>query len=141
MWIGGSVPAAVRRAARIGDGFYGAGSTTTARFAEQVLVLRAALAERGTDPDSFPVAKRVYVTVDEDAGRARERMAAALIDVYGEAFGSRLLPVAVLGPPEACVAGLREVAAAGARLILLTALFDEAAQLERFAAEIVPALT
>ena len=39
------------------------------------------------------------------------------------------------------MAGLREVAATGAGLILLTALFDEAAQLERFAAEIVPALT
>jgi alkanesulfonate monooxygenase SsuD/methylene tetrahydromethanopterin reductase-like flavin-dependent oxidoreductase (luciferase family) len=141
VWIGGSVPAAVRRAARIGDGFFGAGSTTTARFAGQVQVLRAALAERGTDPASFPVAKRVYIAVDDDAGRARDRMAAALIDVYGAAFGSRLLPVAVLGPPEACVAGLREVAAAGAGLILLTALFDEAAQLERFAAEIVPALT
>ena len=141
VWIGGSVPAAVRRAARIGDGFFGAGSTTTARFAGQVQVLRAALAERGTDPASFPVAKRVYIAVDDNAGRARDRMAAALIDVYGEAFGSRLLPVAVLGPPETCVAGLREVAAAGAGLILLTALFDEAAQLERFAAEIVPALT
>ena len=140
VWIGGSAPAAVQRAARIGDGFFGAGSTATARFAEQVPVLRASLAERGMDPAAFPVAKRVYIAVDEDAGRARDRMAAALIDVYGEAFGSRLLPVAVLGPPEACVAGLREVAAAGAGLILLTALFDEAAQLERFAAEIVPAL-
>ena len=109
VWIGGSVPAAVRRAARIGDGFFGAGSTTTARFAEQVQVLRAALAERGTDPASFPVAKRVYIAVDEDAGRARDRMAAALIDVYGEAFGSRLLPVAVLGPP----GGLRGRAARG----------------------------
>ena len=87
------------------------------------------------------MAKRVYIAVDDNAGRARDRMAAALIDVYGEAFGSRLLPVAVLGPPETCVAGLREVAATGAGLILLTALFDEAAQLERFAAEIVPALT
>jgi len=140
VWIGGSVPAAVQRAARIGDGFFGAGSTTTARFAEQVQVLRAALAERGTDPAAFPVAKRVYIAVDEDAGRPRDRVAAALIDVYGAAFGSRLLPAAVFGPPEACVAGLREVAAAGAGLILLTALFDEAAQLERFAARIVPAL-
>ncbi len=140
VWIGGSVPAAVRRAARIGDGFFGAGSTTTARFAGQVQVLRAALAERGMDHAAFPVAKRVYIAVDEDAGRARDRMAAALIDVYGEAFGSSLLPVAVFGPPQACVAGLREVAAAGAGLILLTALYDEAAQLERFAAEIVPAL-
>jgi probable F420-dependent oxidoreductase len=146
LWIGGSAPAAVRRAARLADGFFGAGSTTTARFAEQVLVLRAALAEHGTNPDGtgpagFPVAKRVYIAVDEDAGRARERMAAALINVYGAAFGSGLLPVTVLGPPDACVRGLREVADAGAGMILLTALFDQPAQMERLAAEVVPHLS
>jgi probable F420-dependent oxidoreductase len=141
LWIGGSAPAAVRRAARLADGFFGAGSTTTARFAEQIGVLRAALAEHGTDPAAFPVAKRVYIAVDDDAGRARERMAAALISVYGAAFGSGLLPVAVLGPPDACVRGLREVADAGAGMILLTALFDQPAQMERLAAEVLPHLS
>ena len=146
LWIGGSAPAAVRRAARLADGFFGAGSTTTARFAEQVQVLGAALAEHGTNPGgagpaAFPVAKRVYIAVDEDAGRARARMAAALTDVYGAAFGSGLLPVAVLGPPDACVRGLREVAHAGAGMILLTALFDQPAQMERLAAEVVPHLS
>jgi probable F420-dependent oxidoreductase len=146
LWIGGSAPAAVRRAARIADGFFGAGSTTTARFAEQVGILRAALAERGSksggaDPAGFPVAKRVYIAVDDDSGRARERMAAALISVYGHAFGSGLLPVAVCGPPDACVQALREVANAGAGMILLTALFDKPAQMERLAAEVLPHLS
>ena len=141
LWIGGSAPAAVRRAARLADGFFGAGSTTTAAFAEQVTVLRGALAGDGRDPGAFPVAKRVYVAVDDDAERARDRTAAALIDVYGEAFGPRLLPAVVTGPPEACVRGLREVAAAGAGLILLSALFDEPEQMERLAAEVVPQLS
>ena len=141
LWIGGSAPAAVRRAARLADGFFGAGSTTTAAFAEQVTVLRGALAGDGRDPGAFPVAKRVYIAVDDDAERARDRTAAALIDVYGEAFGPRLLPAVVTGPPEACVRGLREVAAAGAGLILLSALFDEPEQMERLAAEVVPQLS
>jgi len=141
LWLGGSAPAAVQRAARLADGFFGAGSTATADFAAQVRVLRGALTGDGRDPDRFPVAKRVYIAVDDDASRARDRMAAALIEVYGEAFGSRLGPAAVTGPPDACARGLREVAAAGAGLILLTALFDEAAQMERLAAEVLPALT
>jgi alkanesulfonate monooxygenase SsuD/methylene tetrahydromethanopterin reductase-like flavin-dependent oxidoreductase (luciferase family) len=138
LWLGGGAPPAVRRAARLGDGFFGAGSSTTAAFAEQVQVLREALAEQGRDPVSFPVAKRIYIAVDDDADRARTRMADALIGVYGQTFGSSLMPVTVTGSPADCVRGVQEVADAGAELILLTALFDEAEQLERFAAEVIP---
>ncbi|HEY4461882.1 MAG TPA: LLM class flavin-dependent oxidoreductase [Streptosporangiaceae bacterium] len=137
VWLGGSAPAAVQRAARLADGFFGAGSTTTERFAGQVKVLRETLAGDGRDPDGFPVAKRVYVAVDEDAGRARDRMTDALNRMYG-AGGAELLPVAVLGPPADCVRGLREVADAGAGLILCTVLFDDAHQMERLAAEVLP---
>lgn len=138
VWLGGGAPPAVRRAARLGDGFFGAGSSTTVAFAEQVKVLRAALAAQGRDPVSFPVAKRIYIAVDDDADRARTRMADALIGVYGPSFGSSLMPVTVTGGPADCVGGVQEVADAGAELILLTALFDEAEQLERLASEIIP---
>src|SRR5215203_7018027 len=36
IWFGASAPAALRRAVRHGDGFFGAGSQTTAQFADQV---------------------------------------------------------------------------------------------------------
>jgi hypothetical protein len=39
-----------------------------------------------------------------------------------------------------CVAGIRAVVDAGAELIMLNPLVDDAAQLERLAAEVVPAL-
>jgi hypothetical protein len=48
--------------------------------------------------------------------------------------------VAVYGPPEACAKGLGQVAEAGAELILLNPLFDNAEQMERLAAEVVPRL-
>ena len=141
IWLGGAAPPAVRRAARLGDGFFGAGSSTTAAFAEQVTVLREALAEQGRDPAGFPVAKRIYIAIDDDGGRARTRMADALNGVYGEAFGSTLMPVTVTGTAADCVRGVQAVAdaGAGAGLILLTALFDETAQMERLAAEVIPA--
>ncbi len=140
IWFGANHPAALRRAVSHGDGFFGAGSTTTARFAEQVPIVREALAEAGQDPSSFRIAKRVYIAVDDDADRARRRAAASLVGLYGD-FGRGLESVAVTGPPDACVEGLREVAEAGAELILFTPFFDEAEQMERLATEVVPKLT
>jgi probable F420-dependent oxidoreductase len=141
IWIGANHPSSLRRAVRLGDGFIGAGSSTTAQFVEHVQVVRAALAETGRDPGSFRIAKRVYLGVDDDAERARQRVEAALDDRYGYfGLGGRLHAVAVSGPPEAVAQGLREVADAGAGLILLDPLLDAAEQMERLAAEVVPQL-
>jgi probable F420-dependent oxidoreductase len=138
LWFGGSAPAAVRRAVRHGDGFFGAGSQTTAQFAEQVPVVREALEQEGrTD---FRIAKRVYLAVDEDAARARERLSAALGRMYAVFGAPDLTPVTVSGSPEAVVEGLRAVVDAGAEMILLNPLFDEAEQMERLAAEVMPHL-
>jgi alkanesulfonate monooxygenase SsuD/methylene tetrahydromethanopterin reductase-like flavin-dependent oxidoreductase (luciferase family) len=140
IWFGGSHPVALRRAIRLGDGFFGAGSVTTKQFGDQVQILRDALAEQDRDPARFPIAKRVYIAVDDDAERARTGIGAALDRVYGF-FGSRdLTPVAVCGTPDDCARGLREVVDAGAGLILLNPLFDDAQQMERLAAEVMPQL-
>ena len=78
LWFGAASEPAVRRAVRMGYGFFGAGSTTTARFAELVPVVHKALADAGRPAEDFPIAKRVYIGVDDDGDRARERMNAAL---------------------------------------------------------------
>jgi probable F420-dependent oxidoreductase len=140
IWFGGNHPAALRRAVQHGDGFFGAGSTTTAQFADQVRTARDELRRQGRDAAGFPIAKRVYIAVDDDAARARQRMADALVRLYGD-FGKGLLPVAVLGPASACVHGLREVADAGAEMVLLNPLFDAADQMERLATEVLPELS
>jgi hypothetical protein len=58
--------------------------------------------------------------------------------MYGDLGVTDLTPVTVSGPPDACVEGLRAVAAAGAEMILLNPLFDEADQMERLAADVMP---
>jgi probable F420-dependent oxidoreductase len=139
LWFGGSSEAALRRAVRMGDGFFGAGSVTTAAFAGQVATVRAALADAGRDPASFPVAKRVYVAVDDDAGRARSRVNDGLAMVYGR----RVPPIeaaAIAGTVADVVAGVREVIDAGAELVLFTPLDEVASHAERIAAEVIPAL-
>jgi probable F420-dependent oxidoreductase len=136
IWFGANQPAALRRAVKLGDGFFGAGSQTTAQFAEQVQIVRAELERQGRDPAGFRIAKRVYLHVDDDPARARERIEAALTAHYGRDLSA----VAVSGPPAACAAALQEVADTGAELILLNPLRDDAQQMERLAAEVVPAL-
>jgi probable F420-dependent oxidoreductase len=137
IWFGANTPPALRRAVRLGDGFFGAGSAPTARFAEQVTTVRAALADAGRDPASFPIAKRVYIVVDDDAARARERVNAVMERLYGRRVPD-IEAAAVAGTPADCVRAVREVAAAGAELILFTTVVEPAEQAERLAAEVIP---
>jgi probable F420-dependent oxidoreductase len=139
LWFGAASEPALRRAVRLGDGFFGAGSSPTVRFAEQVAVVRAALAEAGRPAESFPIAKRVYVAIDDDAGRARARMNTALTELYGHRVEA-IEAAAVAGTAADCVRELHQVAEAGAELILCTALFDQAEQMEQLAAAVIPKL-
>lgn len=140
LWFGGAGPTALRRAIRLGTGFFGAGSSPTVNFAEQVQVVRAALAEAGRDEAGFPIAKRVYLGVDEDPARARERMNTELTNVYGH-LPESIAAAAITGTVSDCVRQVREVIDAGAELVLFTALYDQPEHLERIAADIIPQLT
>jgi len=139
LWFGANSPTALRRAVRLGDGFFGAGATPTARFAEQVQLVREALAAAGRAATDFAIAKRVYIAIDEDVGRARRRMNDAMENLYGRRVPD-IEAAAIAGTPADCVAAVREVAAAGAELILFTAMFEQAEHAERLAAEIIPQL-
>jgi probable F420-dependent oxidoreductase len=139
IWFGGSSPSAVRRAVRLGNGFFGAGSTPTAAFAEQVRVAAAALAEAGRPADDFPIAKRVYIALDENADRARKRINDALEQLYGRRVEA-IEAAAIAGTTGDCVRELREVAAAGAGLILFTPMFDQLEHAEKLAELVIPQL-
>jgi probable F420-dependent oxidoreductase len=138
VWFGGSAPAGMRRAVRHGDGFMGAGSQTTPQFAEQVKVVREELSAQGRAPDTFRIGKRVYVHVEADVALGRRRLEGALTRHYGGGSWSQQV---LAGPAEECAAGIRAVANAGAELIMLNPLVDDAQQLERLAAEVIPALS
>ena len=138
LWFGGGHPNALRRVVRFGGGFFGAGSSTTAQFRDQVRELRTILTDEGRDGAEFPVAKRVYIHVDEDAERARRLVSQNLAQIYAD-IAADFTAVAVFGSPTTCIEGVREVIDAGAELVLFTPLHDEAVQMERLAAEVVSA--
>jgi probable F420-dependent oxidoreductase len=140
VWFGANGEQALRRAVRLGDGFFGAGSAPTARFAGQVRIVREALAASGRAPASFPIAKRVYIAVDDDGARARDRMNAAMERLYGRRVAD-IEAAAIAGPADECVREVRQVAAAGAGLVLFTTVYDPAEQAERLAADVIPRLS
>jgi probable F420-dependent oxidoreductase len=139
IWFGANGPAALRRAVALGSGFFGAGSTPTARFAQQVQTVREALAQAARPDGEFRIAKRVYIAVDDDAARARTRMNTELERLYGRR-SEEIEAAAVTGPPADCARELRQVAGAGAELILFTPMFEPAKQAERLAASVIPLL-
>jgi alkanesulfonate monooxygenase SsuD/methylene tetrahydromethanopterin reductase-like flavin-dependent oxidoreductase (luciferase family) len=145
LWFGGSAPKAVARAVRLGDAFMGAGSSTTTSFAEAVKVVHRELDEQRKDATQFRIAKRVYLTIDDDAARARERVLAGLHRIYGDLPGIDFAAVPVYGTTADVIRGLREVIDAGAEMILLNPVGADVAedreQMERLAAEVIPQLS
>jgi probable F420-dependent oxidoreductase len=131
IWFGAGTPPALRRAARMGDGWLGAGSSPSAAFPDQVRILADALRTAGRDPGAFAIGKRVYIAVEDTEQRARERLTPILDGMY-DAPGLTTR-VAVCGPPDACAAQLRELTAAGARELLLNPMYDHLEQLEALA--------
>jgi probable F420-dependent oxidoreductase len=140
IWFGANAPAALARAVRLGDAFLGAGSSTTAHFVEAVRIVRSELEQQGRDPAGFTIGKRVYLMIDDDPSRARERVVAGLHRIYGEMPGIEAVPVS--GTPADVVRGLREVIDAGAAMILLNpvgkTVAEDREQMERLAAEVIP---
>jgi probable F420-dependent oxidoreductase len=141
IWFGVHHPNALKRTVKYADGFIGAGGTSTAQFASEAAQLRQLLEAAQRDPAAFPLPNRVYIADDNDKARAGQRLAERLGGAYG---GSSAQPaherIAVWGPAAECVEKLQDVVKAGAGLVLLTPLFDEAEQLEVFAADIKPYL-
>jgi alkanesulfonate monooxygenase SsuD/methylene tetrahydromethanopterin reductase-like flavin-dependent oxidoreductase (luciferase family) len=143
IWFGANAPAALARAVRLGDAFLGAGSSTTASYVDAVKTVRLELDKQGKDPARFTIGKRVYLTVDDDGTRARERVLAGLHRIYGEMPGIEAVPVS--GTPADVVRGVREVIDAGAEMVLLNpvgaTVAEDREQMERLAADVIPQLS
>lgn len=138
IWFGARQEAPLRRAVRHGDGWMGAGSSSTADFIHQSALVRRFLDEADRDPADFTISKRVYVAVDPDRDRAERRLRAWFGVRYKNAdMGSQ---VSVWGSLDECRNKLGAIVAAGARHLLLNPVFDDLDHLELLAADVVPAL-
>lgn len=138
LWFGAREPVALRRAARLGDGWMGAGSSSSADFVKQVGILRQFLDEERREHDKFAISKRIYLAIDNDRIRAERRLR--------EWFGMRYKNVemasrvSIWGDANECIEKLGELVRAGARHFLLNPVFEEMEQMEILSSEVVPKL-
>jgi len=128
IWMGVGHPDAIRRAARIADGWMGSGGSRIADFAASVPILKEALAERGRDPNSFPISKRVFTAVDERPAVARRELLRWFTEVYRNPPGVDMC--GIHGTPEQVKERLEEMVAMGANHLLRKPVSRYAEQLE-----------
>lgn len=142
VWVSGRRDAAMRRAARFGEGwlpyFY-----DPPRYQDSVAKIRQFAAESGRSLDGFQWAFFPYIAIYPTEAEAAEVAARQLGGQYryGGEFSSIVRRYCLLGPPEQCAERLREYAAAGARHIIFSIACrppDRERHLEDIAARLIP---
>lgn len=138
LWFGGGTPAALDRAARLGDGWTAAGSSAWSDAGSLAATMKAALERHGRDPDTFVVGKRVYLALEPDERRALAAMRDSFQRVYGRPGMADT--VAIHGSADGLIEQLGSLLDHGYRFLLLNPAYDEAAQTEAIAEQVLPAL-
>jgi alkanesulfonate monooxygenase SsuD/methylene tetrahydromethanopterin reductase-like flavin-dependent oxidoreductase (luciferase family) len=131
IWMGVGHPNAIRRAAKIADGWMGSGGSSIDEFRRSVPLLREALAEAGRDVASFPVSKRIFIAVDERPEVARAELNRWFTDVYHNPPGTDAS--GIHGTPEHVRERLEEVAAMGPSHLMLNPVSRHQEQVEALA--------
>src|SRR5262245_32216455 len=131
IWLGGGHPDALARAAALGDAWMGAGGSSTADFARHVPLLKAALEKAGRDPRTFPISKRVFLSVDDRPEVARADVHRWFSTVYRNPEGTDT--TGVHGTPAEVRERLEELVRLGATHLLLNPVCRYAEQLDALA--------
>jgi probable F420-dependent oxidoreductase len=131
LWMGVGHPNAVRRAARIADGWMGSGGSSISDFKASVPILKQELEKAGRDPAEFPISKRVFMAVDERPAVARAELHRWFTEVYHNPDGTDAS--GIHGTPEQVAERLEELVASGANHLLLNPVSRHLEQLEAVA--------
>jgi probable F420-dependent oxidoreductase len=140
IWIGGRSDAALRRAARQGDGWVSY-VVRPERFAENLEKIRAAAAEVDRPLDGFTPAHLVFITVGREYEQAKATWIRLLSQRYAQDFSPLAERYGIMGAPSQCAEQLERFVAAGCRYFLVNPIAeaeDQRAQIEAIAAEILP---
>ena len=87
--LGGNVPAAWRRAGRLGDGWLGGSMADLTRLDATIGTVKQAASEAGRDPDSLRFVCRGVVRVHPPGGHDRKPLVGSLDEIRGDLDGLR----------------------------------------------------
>jgi len=138
LWFGAHSEAAQRRAIRQGDGWMGAGSTDLEEFFVEIARVKAMLAEAGRDATTFPLSKRIYLSIDDDEAKAKQRIEQQLGDFYGGVAQAESW--ALYGPPAKVVETLHRMRDAGLTHAMLHPAPVDLRQMELISTKVAPEL-
>ncbi len=113
------------------DGWMGSGNSSTETFARNVSILKAELERAGRNPATFPISKRVFLSLDERPDIARADVFSWFSTVYRRPEGADTS--GIYGTPEQVRRRIEEMTAAGANHLLLNPVCRHSEQLESLA--------
>jgi probable F420-dependent oxidoreductase len=131
LWLGGTHPNTMPRAARVADGWMGAGGSSWKDLKAAIPALHEALASQGKDPKDFTISKRIFMSVDEDVEMAKKELYRWFTEVYSNPDG--IDTHGFYGTPEQCREYIEEAQAMGATHLLLNPILRYEEQLEALA--------
>ena len=143
IWVSGRSEAAIKRAARLGDG-YMPYLFTVERFRKGVEQLDRLCAEQGRDPAEVVRCVYAFTALGNTYEDARQYAVADLSRRYNQNFEGLAERLCPLGRPEDCAAKIQEYIDAGANHVILSPMHgpgeDSVDQVRRFGTEVVPLL-
>jgi len=140
--VAGRQPVAMRRAARLGDGWMPY-LYSPRRYADSVTTIRETAAADGRVLDDFEWFAFVFVNIDDDGDRARDDAARFLGGTYTTGdFAAMIDRVAAAGTTDQVTATLQAFVDAGARHLVFTPMVrgDARPLLDRLMGDVVPRL-
>src|SRR5262245_7564491 len=140
IWIGGRSDAALRRAARQGDGWISY-VVHAARYAQSAARIREEADRAGRRLDGFVHAHLAFVTIDRDYEKARDTWVRLLSKRYAQDFGPLAGKYGIIGTAAQCAEQLDRFIEAGCRYFVMNPICDNEdteAQLEQIADDLVP---